>query len=190
MLFSGYGRACVGCSRTATEAGHPRFEPITYGLDGRCRSSRFVRTWWWRGKRSGGRTRTCDLRVMSPTSYRTAPPRIITCIILLWVRVCQGNRVASLSFDPRRQLRSSVRFSVRERGCLTLTECSRYHKCRKRGCFRITCLCNPTVRGTKAVSRTGSALGTSHPGGEGVFLWAGMCAPLAHAVVALPTSAE
>ena len=24
---------------------------------------------------SGGRIRTCDLRVMSPTSYRTAPPR-------------------------------------------------------------------------------------------------------------------
>ncbi len=100
------------------------------------------------------------------------------------------NRVASLSFDPRRQLRSSVRFSVTQCGCLTLTECSRYHKLRKRGCFRITCLCNPTVRGTKAVSRTGSALGTSHPGGEGVFLWAGMLAPLAHAVVALPTSAE
>ena len=25
---------------------------------------------------SGGRIRTCDLRVMSPTSYRTAPPRV------------------------------------------------------------------------------------------------------------------
>jgi hypothetical protein len=25
---------------------------------------------------SGGRIRTCDLRVMSPTSYQTAPPRI------------------------------------------------------------------------------------------------------------------
>jgi hypothetical protein len=24
---------------------------------------------------SGGRIRTCDLRVMSPTSYQTAPPR-------------------------------------------------------------------------------------------------------------------
>ena len=27
------------------------------------------------GKSSGGRIRTCDLRVMSPTSYLTAPPR-------------------------------------------------------------------------------------------------------------------
>ena len=26
---------------------------------------------------SGGRIRTCDLRVMSPTSYRTAPPRAV-----------------------------------------------------------------------------------------------------------------
>ena len=26
---------------------------------------------------SGGRIRTCDLRVMSPTSYRTAPPRVV-----------------------------------------------------------------------------------------------------------------
>ncbi len=26
---------------------------------------------------SGGRIRTCDLRVMSPTSYLTAPPRDI-----------------------------------------------------------------------------------------------------------------
>ena len=26
---------------------------------------------------SGGRIRTCDLRVMSPTSYRAAPPRVI-----------------------------------------------------------------------------------------------------------------
>ena len=26
--------------------------------------------------RSGGRIRTCDLRVMSPASYRTAPPRV------------------------------------------------------------------------------------------------------------------
>ncbi len=25
---------------------------------------------------SGGRIRTCDLRVMSPTSYQTAPPRV------------------------------------------------------------------------------------------------------------------
>ncbi len=25
---------------------------------------------------SGGKIRTCDLRVMSPTSYRTAPPRV------------------------------------------------------------------------------------------------------------------
>ncbi len=28
----------------------------------------------WSG--SGGRIRTCDLRVMSPASYRTAPPRV------------------------------------------------------------------------------------------------------------------
>ena len=27
---------------------------------------------------SGGRIRTCDLRVMSPTSYLTAPPRGVT----------------------------------------------------------------------------------------------------------------
>ena len=27
------------------------------------------------GRDSGGRIRTCDLRVMSPTSYQTAPPR-------------------------------------------------------------------------------------------------------------------
>jgi integrase len=29
-----------------------------------------------RGSGSGGRIRTCDLRVMSPTSYQTAPPRV------------------------------------------------------------------------------------------------------------------
>jgi hypothetical protein len=30
---------------------------------------------------SGGRIRTCDLRVMSPTSYQTAPPRVATYVL-------------------------------------------------------------------------------------------------------------
>src|ERR1700674_1914205 len=33
---------------------------------------------------SGGRIRTCDLRVMSPTSYQTAPPRAGNSIMPFW----------------------------------------------------------------------------------------------------------
>ena len=53
---------------------------------------------------SGGRTRTCDLRVMSPTSYRTAPPRIASNSI-------HGGRAsvkasAAAFFGPRSVLRT------------------------------------------------------------------------------------
>ena len=39
------------------------------------RKAKGARTGAPEGYGSGGRIRTCDLRVMSPTSYRTAPPR-------------------------------------------------------------------------------------------------------------------
>jgi hypothetical protein len=41
---------------------------------------------------SGGRIRTYDLRVMSPTSYLTAPPRINESIFLFIQNeeICQG----------------------------------------------------------------------------------------------------
>jgi len=45
------------------------------------KGSRFpVSPWLVNG--SGGRIRTCDLWVMSPTSYRTAPPRVMYRAIL------------------------------------------------------------------------------------------------------------
>src|SRR5947209_10262313 len=42
------------------------------GLQGSCKSYALV------GRDSGGGIRTRDLRVMSPTSYQTAPPRVAT----------------------------------------------------------------------------------------------------------------
>src|SRR4029079_19362193 len=38
--------------------------------------------------RSGARIRSCDLRFMSPTSYRTAPPRVGLQILALTVYRC------------------------------------------------------------------------------------------------------
>ncbi len=41
---------------------------------------------------SGGRIRTCDLWVMSPTSYQTAPPRVAASniAVLGWPKKARG----------------------------------------------------------------------------------------------------
>ena len=43
---------------------------------------------------SGGRIRTCDLRVMSPTSYQTAPPRVVE------VTLAQGHELVTGQPSP------------------------------------------------------------------------------------------
>jgi hypothetical protein len=59
----------------------------------------------WRGQvegriqlNSGGRIRTCDLRVMSPTSYQTAPPRIGPTMVALDPPCVNPNQPALAGF--------------------------------------------------------------------------------------------
>ena len=48
----------------------------------------------------GGRIRTNDLRVMSPTSYQTAPPRDNEMDTTLTLYECQANILFNLYFLP------------------------------------------------------------------------------------------
>src|SRR5439155_19751457 len=77
--FRGH-RVSSGCTPIAprgdlphNDEGRPFGRPSrsrSAGLQGSCKSYALV------GRDSGGGIRTRDLRVMSPTSYQTAPPRV------------------------------------------------------------------------------------------------------------------
>src|SRR5216117_3337386 len=56
------------------------------GLQGSCKSYALV------GRDSGGGIRTRDLRVMSPTSYQTAPPRVATFVVAENTHLVAGAR--------------------------------------------------------------------------------------------------
>ena len=83
---------------------------------------------------SGGRIRTCDLRVMSPTSYRTAPPRVgsediaepdcegkarmlaAVAVVALVIASCRGLRRPARAGGPDALRAASPRSSAEDSG--------------------------------------------------------------------------
>ena len=75
---------------------------------GSCKSYALV------GRDSGGGIRTRDLRVMSPTSYQTAPPRVALHVLAKSTVIIEARR---RSADGRRSTRPTVARSSSIRAC-------------------------------------------------------------------------
>src|SRR5207244_13201599 len=102
---------CYEPARSPHDEGRPDGRPSrsrSAGLQGFRKSYALV------GRDSGGGIRTRDLRVMSPTSYQTAPPRVALHVLAKSTVIIEARR---RSADRRRSTRRPVARSSSIRAC-------------------------------------------------------------------------